>query len=103
MDKKMDEMNGDSLEARETLLTLSVLIQCQFWRQFRFKFQVGWIAAGLLDRNDFALAIQKARQVINEEGCEVAEEFFTELWEQYIQGLADGDFCDWRKWKGDEE
>jgi len=100
---KMDEMDGDSLEARSTLLQLAVLIQSQFWRQFRFKFQVGWIAAGLLDSGDFALAIQKGRHIVNEEGCEVAEDFFSEIWEQYIQGLADGDFTDWRKWKGDEE
>lgn len=105
-EENIDDLNlkGDSLEARQMLLMLSVKIQKQFWRQFRFKFQAGWICAGLLQDNDFALAITKARHIINEEGCDVAEDFFDQIWNHYLQGMADGDFRDWRKFKeGDEE
>lgn len=105
MDNDDDELNlnGDSVEARQTLLELSYSIQKQFWRQFKFKFQVGWIAAGLLDDEDFSVAITKARNIINKEGCEVAEDFFDKIWNHYLQGMADGDFRDWRKYKEGEE
>ena len=97
------DMQGDSLEARETLFTLGWLIQNQFWRQYRFKFQSGWICAALLDDNDFAMAIAKGREIYNQEGGEIAEDFFVEIWNRYLEGMARGDFRDWRKYKGEDE
>tara|TARA_R100000951_G_scaffold41863_1_gene35341 strand:- start:486 stop:827 length:342 start_codon:yes stop_codon:yes gene_type:complete len=96
-------MKGDSLEARATLFALAVKIQSQFWREFQFKFQVGWVCAGLLDDEDFAIGITKARHVINSEGLDASEDFFTELWEQYLIGMGQGTFRDWKTQPEDME